>query len=53
MNWFGFGSRHHRVSPTADVPRRRAGRLACRKLTGQIGYAGLAVVLAGAAARVQ
>jgi beta-lactamase class A len=50
MNWFCLRRRHRRVSSARGLAHGRAGRLAWRKAARPIGYAGLAVVLAGAAA---
>ena len=52
MNWFWLRSRrHHRRVPSAGgLPHGRAGQLAWRKVARPIGYAGLGLVLAGAAA---
>jgi beta-lactamase class A len=51
MNWFWLRSRlHRRVTSAGGLPDGHAGRLAWRKAVRPIGYAGLSVVLAGAAA---
>jgi ORF 12 gene product N-terminal len=51
MNWFWLRSRRHRrVTSAGGLPHDSAGRPAWRKAARRIGYAGLGVVLAGAAA---
>ncbi len=51
MNWFWLGSRRHRrVTAAGGLTYDSAGRLAWRKAARRIGYAGLGVVLAVAAA---
>ncbi len=50
MKWFWLRSRHRQIPSAGGLPHGNTGRRPWRKTAGRIGYAGLGVVLAGAAA---